>query len=483
MAGVTVEIQGLRIRTGNGNDPAYNANANLGPPPGFAHIIDEIGGGGIANRGDLKLTNVWVSYSTADKGGGILNLGQLTLVSVFIVNNTGSLGGGIFNGAGSRLTIGVNPNLSTVISSNSAAFGGGIYNDQNGIVIIRRAQIEVNEASENGGSVYNSQNAFLWLENAGIRLNNANGLGGGVFNRGAAELISQNERPGPNFDSNTAASGGGFFNGFNSEATIEETFFQFNTANAGGGFFNQGEMTILRSLVYKNEAAEGAGLLNDSNGTLDMTNVTISTNLGSGALNDGGILSLHNVTVFNNTANSGVRNLGGSFTVLNTLLAENGGGNCVGVITSLGYNLDSAATCNFGNIGDVSNIDPLLGPLFTDYNFPPATRMHLLDSLSPAIDIGDLDNCPLTDQSGEGRPMGFGCDIGAHEMDITIITIPGGSIPSIVTGEQDTNCRIGPSTVYGVAGLLKNQEVANVIGRNRDASWWKIVLANNHIII
>jgi len=104
-------------------------------------------------------------------------------------------------------------------------------------------------------------------------------------------------------------------------------------------------------------------------------------------------------------------------TLRNTIVANSiAGGDCSGdgAITSEGYNLDSDGTCGFTGEGDLSNTDPLLGPL-QDNGGPTLT--HALLAGSPAIDGGNPAGCtdplgnPLTtDQRGELRPADGDCD-------------------------------------------------------------------------
>lgn len=82
--------------------------------------------------------------------------------------------------------------------------------------------------------------------------------------------------------------------------------------------------------------------------------------------------------------------------------------------------MDNDGSCEFNSDGDLSNIDPQLGPL-QDNGGP--TETHALPSNSPAIDAGDPDGCLdagndllLTDQRGATRPQGAACDIGAYEL-------------------------------------------------------------------
>ena len=89
------------------------------------------------------------------------------------------------------------------------------------------------------------------------------------------------------------------------------------------------------------------------------------------------------------------------------------GGDCWGVITSLGYNLDSDGSCGFTQATDLLAMDAQLGPL-QDNGGPTLT--HNLDPGSPATNAVPAGDCAIaTDQRGEDRSQGDGCDIGAVE--------------------------------------------------------------------
>jgi len=80
----------------------------------------------------------------------------------------------------------------------------------------------------------------------------------------------------------------------------------------------------------------------------------------------------------------------------------------------------------------------LLGPLQDNGG---DTLTHALLPSSPAIDAGDADNCPATDQRGIPRPQGAGCDIGAYEFgataDLSINKLRQGS-GAVTAGERVT---------------------------------------------
>jgi hypothetical protein len=108
------------------------------------------------------------------------------------------------------------------------------------------------------------------------------------------------------------------------------------------------------------------------------------------------MLTLVNCTVYANASGLGEGGIGGEATLKSTIIAGNTAqnGNCGDVvIISAGYNLDSDGTCNLTGPGDLSNTDPLLGPL-QDNDGPTFT--HPLLPGSPAINAGDP-NCPPPD--------------------------------------------------------------------------------------
>ncbi len=146
-----------------------------------------------------------------------------------------------------------------------------------------------------------------------------------------------------------------------------------------------------------------------------------------GGISNRGKTIVSNSTISGNTANAnsggGINNyVGYSVTLQNSIAASNSGSNCLGGVTSNGYNLSSDGTCNFGNSGDLNNHDPMLGPL--QNNGGPTQTMALLPG-SPASDAGNPSGCTdgqgqllKTDQRGLPRPDKedkIGCDMGAFE--------------------------------------------------------------------
>jgi hypothetical protein len=102
-----------------------------------------------------------------------------------------------------------------------------------------------------------------------------------------------------------------------------------------------------------------------------------------------------------------------SATLRNTIVANSpSGGNCAGVISDGGGNLQYPGTdCG----GTITSADPLLDPAGLQDNGGP-TETIALQVGSPAIDAAASANCPAEDQRGLDRPQGAACDDGAWEM-------------------------------------------------------------------
>jgi hypothetical protein len=198
----------------------------------------------------------------------------------------------------------------------------------------------------------------------------------------------------------------------------------------GSGIANFGTLNITNTTIsgnvgrsnFSSGVNQGTGVFN-SGGAVTITNSTITGNSqeasngassqGAGILTNGGTVALLNVTISGNTGSENIRVNNPSFTVKNTIVANGASGNCAGPLTSQGYNLESADECGFHATGDQFNTNPLLGPLA---NNGGPTDTEALSSNSPAIDKASPD-CPppAADQRGVGRPQLSACDIGAFE--------------------------------------------------------------------
>jgi CSLREA domain-containing protein len=235
----------------------------------------------------------------------------------------------------------------------------------------------------------------------------------------------------------TPTGGGG---GISSEGavTIINSTISGNSAFYGGGiltasFSNSTTLTVTNSTVFSNTAASnlpGGGIFIGINAYASLTNSTISSNTTSDSsaggvyITDNGLADFTNVTFSNNGSPFDAQSLSvvisATASFRNVIINANGV-NCTGngTFVSNGHNLDSGNTCGFTAVGDLTNTNPLLGPL--QNNGGPTFTYALLPG-SPAIDAGDNSGCPATDQRGLIRPVDSDqngtavCDIGAYEL-------------------------------------------------------------------
>lgn len=193
-----------------------------------------------------------------------------------------------------------------------------------------------------------------------------------------------------------------------STVNIFNSIIENNAANNGGAIANSGTLNILNSSITGNEAVNGGAIV-VIDGSVKVTNSTIAGNtadIGGGLFNSLAELTLTNSTVVRNTANSrggGVRNIGGTVNLQNTLVAENtattdqpdvstptdfpintGGNNLIGDGTGAngltnGVNGDILGTSD-------APIDALLVAGFNTEGFTPTIA---LQAGSPAIDAGN----------------------------------------------------------------------------------------------
>ena len=150
-----------------------------------------------------------------------------------------------------------------------------------------------------------------------------------------------------------------------------------------------------------------------------MTNSTVADNTtkpaGGGAIyNYGGAATLDYDTFSDNS----VSITGGGYTVATASIFSAGMSEpaCAGPLhETVGFNLDSDATCGLSLQTDQESVNPLLGALSDNGGL---TETEALLSGSPTINRGGLPTnagCPTVDQRGATRPFGPACDIGAYE--------------------------------------------------------------------
>lgn len=352
-------------------------------------------GGAIYNLGLLDAQNSVFMNNQAGRGGAIYNFGQLHLYSSSFANNQAQQGGAIFTDyyviphpAGVEAANLVSDLLiaGSTLSGNHATDGGALYHSGDGVANMSNTVFDANSATASGGAIFNA--GTMGLDRTTV-MNNTATTGGGIENTGALDILASTIK------TNHAQFGGGIDHGNNQTLKVERSTISSNEATVrGGGIQSFWDATLVNSTISGNT---GIGYFQGGGQTI-MTNVTVANNTGYG--------------IYADSESNGV-------SVKNTLLSANNGGNCFhggyyGTY-SLGHNLSSDSTCAFfTEPGDQTNVNAKLGALANNGGL---TLTHLPQTGSPAINGGDNNGCPATDQRGVTRPKGGTCDIGAVEVD------------------------------------------------------------------
>jgi CSLREA domain-containing protein len=315
--------------------------------------------------------------------------GTVVISGVTIRNGSGATqGGGILNEA--TLTL-----INSTVVNNSADDGGGIFND-GGTVTLADCTLSGNTAYFSGGGIKSDNGGMVELTNSTVSDNIATTVdGGGIDNfRGGMVKLTKSTVSG-----NTAGRDGGGIDNWGQEdgtwghsiVKLTNSTISGNTANYGGGIANQGTVQLIHCTISRNTAyTDGGGIHNFFSRAVELTNTIVAS--------------------------------------------QTVGPDCGGSpVTSFGYNLDSDGTCNLTGPDDITNTNPLLGPLKDNGG---DTQTHALLTGSLAIDhIPNGVNCcgvvPLDkDQRGETRPADgdddgtAACDIGAFEVQLPKIYLP-----------------------------------------------------------
>ncbi len=339
----------------------------------------------VAPGADLTILDVTISHGHAldgsgtygRDGGGIYNRGTLTLWDSVVEYNVAGKSG------------------SSSVYSLRGGYGGGIFNAVNGKLFVRHSTIRNNAAG------------------AGNAPNGAGGSGGGLASLGQVEI--RNSVVG----SNAVGIGVG----------------SAPYPGLGGGMLVVGDALIVNSTIVDNNGRRAGGGIAATYGSVQLVNSTLYGNIapgapGSSALNaaQGASVSLSYVTVTGNVA-GGLRADGASITLDHSVIDVINGTACSvedgGSVASLGYNLSIDFSCNLTAMGDQPGVDPLLLSYLSDNGGPTPTIMP--QPASPVIDAIRPDDCVLNlpagfsaseDQRGLARPQGYGCDIGAVEVEV-----------------------------------------------------------------
>ena len=271
-----------------GFGPATLNGANNATTPGSVVIVNE----GVT----VTITGLSITGGEASFGGGILNRGALRLKDSTVTGNGASVGGGIGNQGSLTLS-------NSIVTANGAHGGGGIWNE--GSLTLTNSAVTDNEA-EGGGGISNG--GSLTVTSSSVSGNESRiGEGGGIWNYGLLTLTDSTVT-----DNNGADGSGGIKNG--GSATIKDSSIADNRAcGCGGGFGpgrghgagvnNEGSLTVIDSMVTGNRGnGNGGGIENSTDGSLTVTSSTISQNqaVAGGGLYSEGSATLTNSNVAEN---------------------------------------------------------------------------------------------------------------------------------------------------------------------------------------
>ena len=372
-------------------------------------------------------------------GGGIENLGTLSLNNVILTANN-------------------------IIGNNNQGkgHGGGIYSQ--GDLTMTNSQVTSNTAEAGGGGIYAESGTIqltkVLVQGNGISAGNIAG-GGGI----------QAWTPGSNLTT----------------ITLDRVTVDNNTATSmGAGIHAYANITITNSTISNNHGTNGAGLRIIQNSILSMTNDTVAGNvasyapLGGGGMEVSSTATLTNVTISGNSAparGGGIANDGiGKVNIQDSLIAGNtassGNDDCYGTLTSLDYNLigDGSTGCTI--VGTVShnktNLSAKLGALAA--NGGATKTMDLLPG-SPAIDAGNDATCASKDQRAITRPQGSHCDIGAYELEQSVLTFK----------SSDTNDGwiLESAKGSGVGGSMNSSATTFQLGDDASNRQYRTILSFN----
>jgi hypothetical protein len=252
----------------------------------------------------------------------------------------------------------------------------------------------------------------------------------------------------------------------------------------------EGSTTLLRRVLVANNQTGDQAAIEDTGGDLTAHNLTISNNSNLGVRSRAPFAVFHTTIAENGGYGATFQFNGG--TLSDVIIANNDDGDCLFPIYNTlfpGTNIDTDASCNFDTT--YSSAELLLGPLADNGG---TSQTHALDPASPAVDAA-TGVCPPSDQRLFSRPGTPACDVGAYEISDTMIAIeslefeepetsgdlveiftPTPDGPASGTAIQNASCRKGTDAAFEVHNFLFEGEIASLVGRLADNSWYYLEL-------
>jgi parallel beta helix pectate lyase-like protein len=410
--------------------------------------------GGVLALGAATVTNSSITHNS--QAGGLLAIGTLTMTGGSITDNQSTSNGGGLSTLSTATVTGT-----SLARNSSTGVGGGI--NVTGTATFTDVKITDNSAGGAGGVVVDGTAgaATATIRDSTLSGNSSPGNGGGI-----GVVLGTLTLSGSTLNGNSSISGdGGGIAAVQSTVALTNDTLTGNTApNFTGGGLIQESLTHASTrqqapskpaigLVQSQLQAVRAVLAMYKAPTSALPAAATPPARAPRATPDD--VTLESVTIAGNSAGSGggvSNSLGLAFSVHNSIVAGNTSSaanpDCLGPLTSAGFNLESATDCAFTGSGDKQHSNSQLAPLAA--NGGPSSTMALLPG-SAALEAGDP-ACPppATDQRGVTRHQGPRCDIGAFEaVQVTVVSLPAPPITGHPADAQAAWLR-----VTALAGIL-----------------------------
>lgn len=261
--------------------------------------------GSASDRG--QITGSWGEQNQPNTSCGIINYGTLTLDGIYVFRNINtSMGAGITNHGVLTMT-------NTVVEGNRSQQGGGIFNAPGATLSMEGGAIKGNTDYQSAGGLYNA-GTITKFKNVSIESN----TGRCIFNAGTMSMEGGTVQGGnTNGYPNNYINGGGIYNNDNGTLTISGTTISSNNAPNGGGIYNKGHLTISNDARITNNSngTDGGGIYNAQGGIVEMTGGSITGNHSESGCYNYGTMTLTNVSITQNVGPSsdnshGIYNVG-----------------------------------------------------------------------------------------------------------------------------------------------------------------------------
>jgi predicted outer membrane repeat protein len=226
-----------------------------------------LGVGAIWNTGVLEINNSMLSDNLGVANGGIANEGTLRIHNTIVADNGGTdHGGGVINLATLEIT-----NSSFLRNFVGDGSGGAIRNL--GTLTVKRSLFAENQAAIHGGGIVNQGTLNVDQSTFSHNVSGPFPGGGGIYSSGALTVADST------FSGNFGREGGGMLIEADSFASVRGSTFSENGASSGGGIFTAGSLDIRDSIITHNTAfLDGGGIYVDTSGTLTLKNTIVTEN-------------------------------------------------------------------------------------------------------------------------------------------------------------------------------------------------------------